>query len=164
MSGIEFIQYNKTQTLRLDQYLGNVVMVVNTASRCGFAKQYADLEKLWQQYHNQGLIIIALPSNDFMGQEPGSDEEIIEFCEINFGVTFPIAAKLHVKGVDKHPFFNIVEQDLGKLALPKWNFYKYIINREGELVDWFASITKPTSRKIIDVVEAELAKGKNDKS
>lgn len=142
--------------IKLSSYKGKVIMVVNTASLCGFTKQYADLEKLYQQYKNKGFEIIAVPSNDFGKQEPGSSEEIQNFCEVNFDISFPIAEKVDVKGEKSHPFFVWTRENLGGLSGPKWNFYKYIIGKDGEILGWFSSMASPASKKIIKLIEENL--------
>jgi glutathione peroxidase len=124
------------------------ILVVNTSSHCGFTPQYAGLEKLYQIYKEHGLTVLGVPSNDFGGQEPGSNEEIAQFCELRFKVTFPMTQKVKVTGDDAHPFYRWLEPQVGLAGRPRWNFYKYLLNGEGELVDWFSSITKPEAAKV----------------
>jgi glutathione peroxidase len=131
----------------LKNLAGTPLVIVNTASKCGFTPQYKALQAVWKQYHPAGLTVIGVPSNDFANQEPGSNAEISTFCEINYGVDFPMMSKVHVKGDAAHPFFKWVVQEAGFLAKPRWNFFKYLINKNGELEDWFASLTKPDSKK-----------------
>jgi glutathione peroxidase len=136
------------ETLRGQPYplrdlVGRPLVVVNTASKCGFTPQYKGLEALWRDHKDAGLVVIGVPCNDFGGQEPGSHEEIGSFCEVNYGVDFPMMAKVHVKGADAHPFFKWAAARGGFLAGPKWNFFKYLIGRDGELAGWFSSITAP---------------------
>lgn len=145
------------QPLPLSAYRGKVIMVVNTASNCGFTPQYAGLEKLYKKYKDEGLVIIGIPSNDFGGQEPGTAKTIATFCQVNYGVTFPMAAKEVVSGPKAHPFYRWASQKLGFGSAPKWNFHKYLINRQGELVDFFYSTTKPDSVKIVRAIEKALA-------
>jgi glutathione peroxidase len=147
------------KSLTLDQFKGKVILIVNTASRCGFTKQYAGLEKLYETYKDKGLVVLGVPSNDFANQEPGSSGEIKKFCETNFNITFPLMDKVAVIGDDAHPFFKQVREELGFLARPHWNFYKYLIGRDGHIVAWYGSTTKPDSDDLIKAVEAELAKG-----
>lgn len=147
--------------IKLSDYKGKVVMVVNTASQCGFTGQYDGLEKLYQQYKNDGLVLIGVPSNDFGGQEPGSHEEIAEFCKLNYGVSFPMAAKYQVTGKNAHPFYQFAYKELGFGSAPKWNFHKYIIDRNGKLVDFFYTATKPNSPKIIKTIETALKQQEN---
>lgn len=144
--------------LPLAEFKGKVVLVVNTASECGFTGQYAGLEKLYETYKDQGLVVIGVPSNDFGGQEPGSNKQIAEFCELNYGVSFPMAGKEVVSGAQAHPFYKWAKAKLGFGTAPKWNFHKYVISRDGELVDYFNSTTAPDSPRLIKAVEAELAK------
>lgn len=145
------------QPLPLKEYQGKVILIVNTASHCGFTKQYEGLEKLYQTYQSQGLVVLGVPSNDFNNQEPGSSEDIANFCKINFGVTFPMTAKEHVTGNEAHPFYVWAKQSLGMGTAPKWNFHKYLVNREGKLVDYFNSTTAPDSPKVIKAIEKSLA-------
>jgi glutathione peroxidase len=146
------------QSLTLDQFKGKVLLIVNTASRCGFTKQYAALQKLYATYKDKGLVVIGVPSNDFKNQEPGSSAEIKKFCETNFNITFPLMDKVDVVGDNAHPFFKQVADEQGFLARPHWNFYKYLVSRDGHIVSWYASATTPDSDSLIKAVEAELAK------
>lgn len=142
--------------LPLSQFKGKVLLIVNTASECGFTPQYEGLEKLYNAYKDKGLVVIGVPSNDFGKQEPGSSEEIAKFCKVNYGVTFPMAAKVVVSGDKAHPFYLWAKKVLGFGTAPKWNFHKYLINRKGQLVDYFNSTTKPDSDKVTQVVEKLL--------
>jgi glutathione peroxidase len=142
--------------LPLSSFQGKVVLVVNTASKCGFTPQYAALEKLYEQYKDRGLVILGVPSNDFGGQEPGTDQEIADFCQINYGVTFPMTAKEIVSGKNAHPFYLWAKQQLGFGTAPKWNFHKYLINRKGELVNYFYSTTSPDSKRFVKALDAAL--------
>ncbi len=126
---------------------GRPLLVVNTASQCGFTPQYAALEALWQANRQAGLVVIGVPCNDFGGQEPGGNAEIAQFCQVNYGVDFPMMGKVHVKGREAHPFFKWVAAEAGFLARPRWNFFKYLVNRNGGLENWFSSLTKPESPK-----------------
>lgn len=143
--------------LPLSQYKGKVLLIVNTASKCGFTKQYAELEKLYEKYKDRGFVILGVPSNDFGGQEPGSNEEIANFCQVNFGVTFPMAAKEIVSGDQAHPFYRWAKQTLGFGTAPKWNFHKYLIDRNGRLVDYFNSTTSPDATRVHEAIEKLLA-------
>lgn len=148
-----------TQTpMPLKQFTGKVILVVNTASKCGFTVQYEGLEKLYTTYKDQGLVIIGIPSNDFGKQEPGTNQEIADFCKINYGVTFPIASKEIVSGDDAHPFYIWAKNTLGFGTAPKWNFHKYLVNRHGQLIDYFNSTTVPDSASIKKAIEEALAK------
>ena len=140
----------------LKDLAGRPFVLANTASKCGFTPQYKGLEALWRDYKNQGLVVIGVPSNDFGGQEPGTHEEIANFCELNYGVDFPMMGKVHVKGGEAHPFFKWVGAKGGFLAKPKWNFFKYLVGKDGQLVDWFSSFTKPESEKFKSAVEKML--------
>jgi len=144
------------EPLALSQYRGKAVLVVNTASLCGFTPQYEGLQALWDTYSDRGLVVLGVPSNDFGGQEPGSSTEIKDFCATNFQVTFPLAEKEVVSGEGAHPFYKWARAELGVLAAPKWNFHKYLIAPDGRLVDWFSTTTKPGSAKVIKAVEAVL--------
>ncbi len=140
----------------LSALAGRPFVVVNTASQCGFTPQYAGLEALWKRYQERGLVVIGVPCNDFGGQEPGSHEEIAAFCATNYGVSFPIMAKVHVKGSQAHPFFVWAAAAGGVLAKPRWNFFKYLVGKDGRLRDWFASTTAPGSAKFTAAVQTVL--------
>jgi glutathione peroxidase len=140
----------------LSLYKGHVLLIVNTASECGFTPQYAGLEKLYETYKDRGLVVIGVPSNDFGGQEPGSNEEIHTFCRINYGVTFPMTSKEHVIGPQAHPFYKWAYEQLGFGSAPKWNFHKYLIDRNGKLVTYFYSQTGPESDNLKDAMEKLL--------
>ncbi len=142
--------------LSLDKYRNKVILITNVASNCGFTNQYEDLQTLWDQYKKKGLIVIGTPSNDFGKQEPGTNKEIKKFCEVNFGISFPITEKISVKGDNAHPFFLWAKKNHGLSAIPKWNFHKIIIGKDGKIVDTFSSITKPSSKKFISSIEKAL--------
>jgi len=139
------------------QFAGKAVLVVNTASQCGFTPQYAELADLWARYRDKGLVVLAVPSNDFGGQEPGNESEIKEFCEVNYGIDFPMTDKEHVKGADAHPFYKWAASQFGPLSKPRWNFHKYLVAPDGQLAGWFSTITSPTSDKVVRAIEAQLA-------
>lgn len=145
------------QKLPLSSFQGKVILVVNTASHCGFTSQYQSLEKLWRTYKDEGLVILAIPSGDFGGQEFGTNKEIKKFCDINYGRTFPMTEKSKVKGNGRHPFFAWAEDTLGGHAKPRWNFHKYLIDGNGKLVDWFSTPTKPMSKKVRRAIETQLS-------
>jgi glutathione peroxidase len=126
---------------------------VNVASQCGFTNQYEDMQKVWGKYKSKGLIILGVPSNDFGNQEPGNSKEIKNFCEAKFGITFPMTEKVSVKGSTAHPFYIWAEKNYGKSAVPKWNFHKIIINKQGKVADTFSSITNPSSNKFTKVLD-----------
>jgi glutathione peroxidase len=132
--------------VHLCQYAGKVILAVNTASQCGFTPQYEGLQKLYARLKDRGFVIIGFPSNEFGGQEPGSDQEIASFCQLNYGVDFPMVGKTAVTGEDANPFFKQLVKASG--TRPKWNFYKYLINRDGTEVVAFSSLTKPDSRSL----------------
>jgi glutathione peroxidase len=138
-------------------FAGEVVLVVNTASRCGFTPQYEGLQQIYDEYHAQGFEIVGVPANNFMGQEPGSAEEIQEFCTLNYGVTFPMAAKTEVVGEGRHPFYAWAETQLGEAAVPQWNFHKLLIGRDGRLITAFPTRTEPTSEDVRNAIAAALA-------
>ena len=144
-------------TLPMAQFEGQVVLAVNTASACGFTPQYDDLQKLYETYHDQGLVVLGIPSNDFGRQEPLSAEGIQQFCSVNFNISFPMTDKTVVKGNDAHPFYQWAAEELGMIAKPRWNFHKYLVGRDGQLVTWFASTTSPMSSKLTQAVEDALA-------
>ena len=127
-------------------YKDKAVLVVNTASYCGFTKQYEDLQKLWEKYESKGLIVLGIPSNSF-NQEKKSNEDVKKFCEINFNINFPMSAITDVKGENAHEIFKWAEENYGKSAVPKWNFHKILINKDGKVEDTFSSLTKPMSQK-----------------
>ncbi len=142
--------------LPLSSFKGQSILVVNTASFCGFTKQYNDLQALWDGYKDKGLVVLGVPSNDFGQQEPGTASEIKEFCEVNFNINFPMTEKAIVSGKEAHPFYKWAKQELGFIATPKWNFHKYLIDGDGNLVDWFATPTNPNSSKVKKRIEAVL--------
>ena len=139
--------------LNLSEYKNKVIVVVNVASQCGFTSQYEDMQKIWEKYQEKGVVLIGVPSNDFGNQEPGSNKEIKNFCEAKFGITFPITEKVTVKGDKAHPFFLWAKESHGSSAVPKWNFHKIIIDKNGKVADTFSSITNPSSKKFIKVLE-----------
>ena len=142
-------------SINLSDYKNKVILVVNVASRCGFTNQYKGLQTLWNDYKDKDLVIVGVPSNNFR-QEPGTNEEIKKFCETTFGIDFPISEKLNVIGKDSHPFFVWAKKNYGTSAIPKWNFHKIIIGKNGKVAETFASITKPSSKKFISLIETEL--------
>lgn len=142
----------------LADFRGKVLLVVNTASFCGFTKQYRALQELHAEYEGQGFAVIGVPSNDFGGQEPKAAGEIKEFCEGMFGVTFPLTDKTVVSGSDAHPFYKWARDASGWLNAPKWNFHKYLVGRDGHLVTSFYSQTAPNSERVMNAIEAEIAK------
>ena len=143
------------EQIDLKDYRNKVVLVVNTASYCGFTNQYSDLQLLWEKYKSDGLIVLGVPSNSF-NQEKKEDADVKEFCEVNFNINFPITSITEVKGENSHEIFKWSEKNYGKSAVPKWNFHKILINKEGKIEDTFSSFTKPLSNKIINKIESIL--------
>jgi glutathione peroxidase len=137
-----------------DAYSDKVILVVNTASKCGNTPQYDGLEKLYQEYEEQGLVVLGFPSNDFMGQEPGTEEEIQDFCRLTYKVKFPMFEKVVVKQGEAHPFYDELATAAG--TYPTWNFHKYLIGRDGRLITEFSPRTKPYDDKIISEIESAL--------
>ena len=142
--------------INLSEYKGKIVLLVNVASKCGFTKQYTDLQILHDKYKEKGFVVIGVPSNQFGGQEPGSNEEIKNFCETNFNITFPITDKFDVKGENAHGLYKWAKENHGNSTVPKWNFHKILINKEGKIQDTFSSFTTPLSDKIIKQIELGL--------
>ena len=142
--------------LNLSKLKGKTILLVNVASNCGFTKQNDDLQNLHESYKNKGLVVIGMPSNQFGGQEPGSETEIKKFCETNFNITFQMTSKYDVKGDNAHPIYIWAKETFGKSTVPKWNFHKILINKEGKVEDTFASFTNPMSKKIINKLEEIL--------
>ena len=142
--------------IRLSAYAGKPILVVNTASQCGYTPQYAGLQQLWTRYQERGLMIIAVPSNDFGGQEPGGASEIHETANHVYGITFPLAEKAVVKGASPHPFYQWAASER-PLDVPRWNFHKYLIGRDGHIVAAFPSAVEPTDPRLIAAIEKQLA-------
>ena len=140
------------ETINFDEYKNKVVLIVNTASYCGFTKQYDELQELWDLYNVKGLVILGVPSNSF-NQEKNNNADVKEFCEINFNINFPLSTITEVKGENAHELFKWAKDNHGKSAIPKWNFHKILINKEGKVEDVFASFTKPMSKKLIKTIE-----------
>jgi glutathione peroxidase len=145
------------QPMPLDRYRGSVLLVVNTASRCGHTPQYEGLQALWDKYRDRGLVVIGVPSNDFGGQEPDDEAKIAKFCKGEYGVTFPMTQKCAVRGAGAHPFYRWAE-DAASGGAPRWNFHKYIVSRDGRLAASFSSVVDPASPSLIEKIEEELAK------
>ncbi len=147
--------------VQLNMYKGKVLLIVNTASECGFTPQYEDLEAVYQLYKNKGFEVLAFPSNDFGGQEPLNGNEIQQFCSVKFHTTFPIFDKIHVKGKNANPLYSFLSnksQNGNVNIAPKWNFQKYLIDKNGHVIDYYLSTTSPTSAKVKKAIEALLAK------
>ena len=143
------------EIINFGDFKDKVVLVVNTASYCGFTKQYEDLQDLWDKYNKKGLIVLGVPSNSF-NQEKKKNSEVKEFCEVNFNITFPLSAITEVKGNNAHELFKWAKSNHGSSAVPKWNFHKILINKEGKIEDTYSSFTKPLSNKIVNKIESIL--------
>ena len=137
-----------------EAYAGKVILVVNTASKCGNTPQYDGLERLYEEYQDQGLVVLGFPSNDFFGQEPGTEQEIQEFCRLTYGVRFPMFEKVTVKEGDAHPFFDQLAAAAG--TYPTWNFHKYLIGRDGRLIAEFSPRTQPYDDKLVSSIKDAL--------
>ncbi|MBT8082523.1 MAG: glutathione peroxidase [Gammaproteobacteria bacterium] len=137
-----------------EEYAGKVILVVNTASKCGNTPQYDGLEKLYQEYGNDGLVVLGFPSNDFFGQEPGTEAEIQEFCRLTYKVKFPMFEKVTVKEGEAHPFFERLASEAG--TYPTWNFHKFLIDRNGDVIGEFSPRTQPYDEKLVATIEAAL--------
>ena len=136
----------------LKDFKGKPILIVNTASYCGFTKQYNDMQELWEKYRDRGLIVLGIPSNSF-NQEKNNNSAVKEFCEVNFNINFPLTEITDVKGDNAHQIYKWAKANYGKSAIPKWNFYKILINKEGKIDDTYASLTSPTSKKITKKIE-----------
>ena len=144
------------ETINLSEFKGKAVLLVNVASKCGFTKQYTGLQTLYDKYKDKGLLVIGVPSNQFGGQEPGSNKEIKDFCETNFNITFPITDRVDVKGKNAHILYKWAKENHGNSTVPKWNFHKILINKEGKIYDTFNSFITPLSDKITKQIEQVL--------
>ena len=143
------------ETINFSEYKNKVILIVNTASYCGFTKQYNELQQLWDLYKEKGLIVLGVPSNSF-NQEKNNNTDVKKFCEVNFNITFPLTTITEVKGKNAHEIFKWAKENHGKSAVPKWNFYKILINQEGKIENIFSSMTKPMSKKITTEIEKIL--------
>ena len=141
--------------IELSDYKDKVIVIVNVASRCGYTPQYEGLQTLYNKYKTKNLVVIGVPTNNFK-QEPGSNSEIKDFCETNFGINFPMTEKIAVLGNSAHPFYKWAKDNYGMGAIPKWNFHKIIIGRDGKVSNTFASFTKPMSKKFLESIEKEI--------
>ncbi len=152
------VKNKKNEDVSLAQYKEKVILIVNTASKCGLTPQFEGLEKLWQKYKDQGLVILGFPCNQFANQDPGSDDEINEFCSVNYGVTFPIMKKIKVNGEDADPLYKWLKSEKSGIlgSAIKWNFTKFLINKKGEVVKRFSPTTTPS--KLEKNIESELNK------
>ena len=141
------------EIINLNQYKGKTILLVNVASKCGFTKQYTGLQELYEKYRDKDFYVIGVPSNQFVGQEPGTNAEIKNFCETNFNITFPLTDKVDVKGDNAHEIYKWAKKNYGNAAVPKWNFHKILINKDGKIHETFGSFTDPLSKKIITNIE-----------
>ena len=152
-----FKDINEEDMINLSDYKGKTLVVVNTASLCGFTYQYDGLQKLYDDYKDQGLVVLGVPSNDFGNQESGTNSEVKEFCESTFSITFPLTEKNVVKGRDAHPFFKWSKKELGFIGgVPRWNFHKIIIGKDGNAIAGYTALTRPSSKKFISEIEKAL--------
>jgi len=142
--------------LPLSTFKGHPVLVVNVASKCGLTPQYAGLEKLYADYKDKGLVVLGVPCNQFMGQEPGAEEEIQTFCSLTYGVDFPMTSKVDVKGAGAHPFYVWMKQQLGQPAEPTWNFHKLLLGKDGQALKAFDPRTEPLSADVTSAIEGAL--------
>ena len=140
------------ELIDLKEYKNKVILVVNTASYCGFTKQYDGLQKLWEKYKSKGLIVLGTPSDSF-NQEKKTNKDVKEFCEVNFNINFPLTEIIEVKGEKAHPIYKWAKKNYGNSAIPKWNFHKILINKEGKVQNTYSSLTKPMSNKIISEID-----------
>jgi len=149
------------EEVSMDKYQGKVILIVNTASKCGYTPQYEGLENLYQEYKDRDFVVLGFPANNFMNQEPGSNEDIQNFCRINYGVTFPLFSKISVKGKNIHPLYRFLtskETNPEFAGQITWNFNKFLISRQGEIIGRFGSKVKPQSRKLVDALQKALDK------
>lgn len=145
--------------VKLDAYKGKVVMIVNTASKCGYTPQYEGLEALYEKYKDKGFVVLGFPANNFMGQEPGTEKEIKEFCTLKYNVTFPMFSKISVKGTDQHPFYSFLTNkatDPGSDGDITWNFEKFLADRSGKIIARYPPKTKPDDAEVVKAVETAL--------
>ena len=140
----------------LSIYKNKTILLVNVASNCGFTQQYSELQELFEKYNSRNFVVLGVPSNQFGGQEPGTNNEIKDFCETNLNISFPMTSKYNVKGNDAHPIYLWAKENFGKSAVPKWNFHKILINKNGKIEDTFSSFTNPLSKKLTDKLEEIL--------
>lgn len=140
----------------LSNYRGQPLFIVNTASECGHTPQYTQLQRMWMDYKQSGLVVIGIPCNDFGNQEPGTEEDIIEFCETNYQVNFPMTGKYNVMGLSAHPMFHAIREEFGDDATPRWNFHKYLFDRNGQMAGFWPSAVPPDDPAITHQIECNL--------
>ena len=143
------------ETINLSDYKSKVVLLVNTASKCGFTPQYSGLQKIYERYKNDGLVVLGVPTNDF-NQELSKESDVKEFCEIRFGVEFPMSSIQPISGENAHPVYKWIQSNVSVIGQPRWNFHKYLIGKDGKIINWFSSMTSPTSEGLVNQIETAL--------
>ena len=143
------------ETINLSDYKSKVVLLVNTASKCGFTPQYSGLQKIYERYKDDGLVVLGVPTNDF-NQELSKDSDVKEFCEIRFGVEFPMSSIQPIRGENAHPVYKWIQSNVSVIGQPRWNFHKYLIGKDGNIINWFSSMTSPTSEGLVNQIETAL--------
>ena len=143
------------ETINLSDYKSKVVLLVNTASKCGFTPQYSGLQKIYERYKNDGLVVLGVPTNDF-NQELSKESDVKEFCEIRFGVEFPMSSIQPIRGENAHPIYKWIKANVSVIGQPRWNFHKYLIGKDGKIINWFSSMTSPTSEGLVNQIETAL--------
>ena len=143
------------ETINLSDYKSKVVLLVNTASKCGFTPQYSGLQKIYERYKNDGLVVLGVPTNDF-NQELSKESDVKEFCEIRFGVEFPMSSIQPIRGENAHPIYKWIQANVSVIGQPRWNFHKYLIGKDGKIINWFSSMTSPTSEGLVNQIETAL--------
>ena len=143
------------ETINLSDYKSKVVLLVNTASKCGFTPQYSGLQKIYERYKNDGFVVLGVPTNDF-NQELSIESDVKEFCEIRFGVEFPMSSIQPIRGENAHPVYKWIQSNVSVIGQPRWNFHKYLIGKDGKIINWFSSMTSPTSEGLVNQIETAL--------
>ncbi len=143
------------EVIKFADFKSNVVLLVNTASKCGFTPQYSGLQKIYDRYKDDGLVVLGVPTNDF-NQELSKNEDVKDFCEIRYGVKFPISSIQNIKGDNAHPVYKWIKENVSVIGQPRWNFHKYLIGKDGNIINWFSSMTSPTSEGLISQIETAL--------
>ena len=143
------------EMIKFSDFKSNVVLLVNTASKCGFTPQYSGLQKIYERYKDDGLVVLGVPTNDF-NQELSKNEDVKDFCEIRYGVKFPISSIQNIKGENAHPVYKWIKENVSVIGQPRWNFHKYLIGKDGNIINWFSSMTSPTSEGLINQIETAL--------
>ena len=143
------------ETINLSDYKSKVVLLVNTASKCGFTPQYSGLQKIYERYKDDGLVVLGVPTNDF-NQELSKESDVKEFCEIRFGVEFPMSSIQPIRGENAHPIYKWIKSNVSVIGQPRWNFHKYLIGKDGKIINWFSSMTSPTSEGLVNQIETAL--------